>query len=198
VNEPNRKDATLALLDPDLRAIAEANVTAGGKLRSMIKAPKESLPPWHIVTPAPAAELLGYYREAETKVGVPWQYLAAIHLVETRMGRIRGNSDAGAQGPMQFLPATFKQYGEGGDIQSNHDSILAAARLLKRNGAPDNLRNALFNYNHDNRYVDAVIAYADRMKTDDRAYYGYHQWQVYYVTVAGDVWLNEGFKGPPA
>ncbi|MBW3651834.1 MAG: lytic transglycosylase domain-containing protein, partial [Actinobacteria bacterium] len=135
VNRPELKEPTLSRLEPQLRATAEANVMAGAKLRAMLKAPKTSLPPWRIVAPAPASELLGYYREAEAEIGVPWQYLASIHLVETRMGRIRGVSDAGAQGPMQFMPATWKGYGNGGDINSNHDAILAAARLLKRNGA---------------------------------------------------------------
>lgn len=195
VNRPELKAPTLGRLEGELRAVAEANVTAGAKLRSMLKAPKESLPAWRIVAPAPPEELLGYYRKAEAELGVPWQYLASIHLVETRMGRIRGTSDAGAQGPMQFMPATWRGYGNGGDINSNHDSILAAARLLKRNGAPGDMRNALFNYNRDNRYVDAVLAYADRMAQSPRAYFGYHQWQVYYVTVAGDVWLPEGWTG---
>ena len=168
-------------------------MTAGGKLRAMIKEPRTSLPPWRIVAPAPVDELLGYYKEAEADLGVPWYYLAAIHLVETRMGRIRGNSEANAQGPMQFLPATWEQYGNGGDIQSNKDAIAAAARYLKRNGAPGDMRNAVWNYNHDFRYVDAVLAYGDRMRDDERAYYGYHQWQVYYVTTVGDIWLPEGY-----
>jgi hypothetical protein len=194
VNEPERKDAVLALLSPELRAVAETNVAAGGKLRAMIKTPKTSLPPWRIVPPAPADELLGYYKAAEAELGVPWYYLAGIHLVETRMGRIRGNSEANAQGPMQFLPATWAQYGNGGDINSNKDAIAAAARYLKRNGAPGDMRNAVWNYNHDYRYVEAVLAYGDRMKADERAFYGYHQWQVYYVTTAGDVWLPEGYS----
>ena len=58
------------------------------------------------VTP-PAAELLADYNAAAQATGVGWQYLAAVHLVETRMGRIRGTSAAGAEGPMQFLPSTF-------------------------------------------------------------------------------------------
>ncbi|HVF32366.1 MAG TPA: lytic transglycosylase domain-containing protein [Acidimicrobiales bacterium] len=194
VNAPDRKAAVLALLTPQLQAVAEANVTAGGKLRSMITKPRTSLPPWRIVPPAPVDELLGYYRAAEAEFGVPWYHLAAIHLVETRMGRIRGNSEANAQGPMQFLPATWAQYGNGGDIQSNKDAIAAAARYLKRNGAPGDMRNAVWNYNHDFRYVDAVLAYGERMKADERAYHGYHQWQVYYVTTVGDVWLPEGYS----
>ena len=57
--------------------------------------------------------------------GVPWNYLAAIHLIETRFGSIEGTSTAGAQGPMQFLPSTFEAYGDGGDIHSLRDSIMA-------------------------------------------------------------------------
>ncbi len=194
VNDPSRQAATYALLSPDLRAVADVNVTAGAKLRSMIKQPKTSLPPWHIVAPAPTEELLGYYKAAETDFGVPWYDLAAIHLVETRMGRIRGNSEANAQGPMQFLPATWAAYGNGGDINSNKDAIAAAARYLKRNGAPEDMRKAVWNYNHDYRYVDAVLAYGDRMRADERAFAGYHSWQVYYVTTAGDIWLPEGYQ----
>ena len=191
-NDQARREAVFGLLG-DLRVTAETNVSANMKLRSMIKEPRTALPPWRIVPPAPPAELLGYYKQAEADLGVPWYYLASIHLVETRMGRIRGNSEANAQGPMQFLPATWAQYGNGGDIQSNKDAIAAAARYLKRNGAPNDMRNALFNYNRDTRYVDAVLAFGDRMKADERAYYGYHGWQVYYVTTVGDVWLPEGY-----
>lgn len=191
-NDQARREAVFGLLG-DLRLIAETNVSANMKLRSMIKEPRTALPPWRILTPAPASELLGYYKQAEAELGVPWYYLASIHLVETRMGRIRGNSEANAQGPMQFLPATWEQYGNGGDIQSNKDAIAAAARYLKRNGAPNDMRNALFNYNRDARYVDAVLAFGDRMKADERAYSGYHGWQVYYVTTVGDVWLPEGY-----
>jgi hypothetical protein len=191
-NDQARREAVFGLLG-DLRVVAETNVSANMKLRSMIKEPRTALPPWRIVPPAPPAELLGYYKQAEADLGVPWYYLASIHLVETRMGRIRGNSEANAQGPMQFLPSTWEQYGNGGDIQSNKDAIAAAARYLKRNGAPNDMRNALFNYNRDTRYVDAVLAFGDRMKADERAYYGYHGWQVYYVTTVGDVWLPEGY-----
>jgi membrane-bound lytic murein transglycosylase B len=197
VVHPEWMPEALAQVPASLRPVAQANVDAGSQLRRLTK-PKTALPAWRIVAPAPADELLADYKGAEAEIGVPWPYLAAINLVETRMGRIRGNSDAGAQGPMQFLPATFAQYGNGGDIQSPHDAIYAAARLLKRNGAPGDMRNAIYNYNHDQRYVDAVTAYAGRMAADVRAYYGYHQWQVYYVTTAGDVWLPEGYVGPKA
>ena len=65
----------------------------------------------------------------------------------------------------------------------------AKGQLLRANGAPANIDNALFNYNRSNRYVRAVKAYADQMKADERAYLGYYHWQVYYF----DTWLPEGW-----
>jgi membrane-bound lytic murein transglycosylase B len=189
---PEWLPAVLAAVPSTLRQTVEANVTAGMELRALTS-PRSSLPPWRIVAPAPAEELLGYYREAEQAYGVPWEYLAAIHLVETRMGRIRGTSTAGAQGPMQFLPSTWAAYGEGGDINSNRDSILAAGRYLRRNGAPHDMDNALFNYNHSQRYVRAINLYAREMRTNERAYLAYYHWQVYYRLVTGDVLLPVGY-----
>ena len=186
---------TLAALPAELRTHETANVEASTKLRTLVGKPRTALPPWRIVDPAPLEELRGYYQEAQREYGVPWQYLAAVNFVETRFGRIRGTSEAGAQGPMQFLPATWRQYGEGGDINSYRDSIRAAARYLKRNGAPGDMRNALYNYNRSNLYVDAVIAYGDRMAADGTAFRSYYRWQVYYLTTAGDVWLPTGY-GP--
>lgn len=182
----------LEKVPPSLRATVRANVGAGTELRALTR-PQPALPPWRIVAPAPADELLGYYKAAEAGQGVPWSYLAAIHLVETRMGRIRGTSTSGAQGPMQFLPATWSRYGEGGDVNSNRDSIMAAARYLVRNGAPGDLGRALFAYNHSRHYVNAVTAYAEQMKSDERAYYGYYHWQVYYRLVDGDRLLPVGY-----
>ena len=186
------RDAVLVALPDDVRRAAIANLDAGADLRALTT-PRDELPPWRIIEPAPADELARYYRDAEAEFGVPWNYLAAIHLIETRMGRIRGTSVAGAQGPMQFMPATWAAFGEG-DVNNDRDAIRAAARYLRHNGAPGNMANALFRYNNSQRYVRAVTAYAEVMRADPVAFRGYYHWQVYYRTTRGDVLLPVGYR----
>ena len=189
---PEWKDTVLAGLPQGQRDAVLGTLEAGKQLR-MLQGPVPSrLPDWKIVAPAPIPELLSYYKEAGATFGIDWQYLAAIHLVETRMGRIRGLSSAGAQGPMQFMPATWAQYGTG-DINDNHDAILGAARYLKAAGAPGNMQRALFAYNHSQAYVNALLDYADVMRADQNAYRGYWGWQVYYPTKDGPVLLPTGW-----
>jgi len=119
--------------------------------------------------------------------------LAAINLVETRMGRIVGPSSAGAQGPMQFLPATWARYGEGGDIHDARAAIAAAARLLAANGAARDLSSALYHYNPSVHYVRGVLAFAAAIASDIRTFYGYYGWRVYAATTAGTFMLPEGY-----
>jgi membrane-bound lytic murein transglycosylase B len=189
----------LGLLDESLHAKVQANVAANRELRALVRTPREELPAWRIVPAAPMDELRSYYQAGEAEFGVPWQYLAAVNLTETRMGRLRGTSTAGAQGPMQFIPSTWEAYGEG-DINSDRDAIRAAARYLAANGgdcrpgAPCDLDNALYRYNPTPKYVNAVKAYAEQMRVDERAYRGYYHWQVYYWSTLGDVWLMVGYE----
>lgn len=193
VRHPRLVPEVLAQLPPTLRRVVQANVLAGRELRKLNR-PARRLPRWRIVAPAPAAQLLAAYRAAQARQAVPWEYLAAIHLVETRLGRIRGTSSAGAQGPMQFLPSTWKRYGRGGDIDATGDAIGAAARLLGANGAPADMAGALYAYNPSRRYVRAVSAYASQLRANQRAFLGYYHWQVFY----GDTLLPEGYPARPA
>ena len=183
-----------AALPDDLRPVMAANVAAGRALRRPLRRPQTELPAWRVVEPAPADELRSYYEEGEGLYGVPWEYLAAVNLTETRMGRIRGLSTAGARGQMQFIPSTWARYGQG-DIDDPHDAILAAARYLAANGGGSgNLANALYRYNPASWYVTAVTAYAEQMVADERAYLGYHAWQVYFTTELGDILLPVGYE----
>jgi soluble lytic murein transglycosylase-like protein len=179
-------------LGPQTAVVVRGAVRAARLLHAMTS-PQPRLPRWRIVAPPPASELLGYYRVAQRRTGVPWTYLAAIHLVETRMGRIRGASTAGALGPMQFLPSTWQVYGAGGDINDPRDAILAAARLLKANGAPGDMGGALRHYNASTRYVRAVSEYARTMKRSSSAYRGYWHWRVLYRHARGTYLLPVGY-----
>ncbi len=185
------RDAFLAAVPVELRGTVTANLDATADLRATVIPGPDPPTSWRIVEPAPLDDLARYYREAEAEFGVPWTYLAAIHLVETRMGRIRGVSVAGAQGPMQFMPGTWAAYGEG-DVNSDRDAIRAAARYLRANRAPADMANALFRYNNSQRYVRAVTAYAEIMRAEPDAYRGYYHWQVYYLTIKGDILLPVG------
>ncbi|MGH2760336.1 MAG: transglycosylase SLT domain-containing protein [Actinomycetota bacterium] len=191
VVNPGWLEQVLAAVPADLHPTVRSNVEAGAELRALT-APREAMPDWRIVAPPPPADLRKYYDDAQVESGVGWPYLAAIHLVETRMGRIRGTSTAGARGPMQFLPQTWERWGSG-DIESPRDSIRAAARYLKGHGAPSDMPRALFAYNHSDRYVKAVTSYAEQIRADDGAYLGYYHWPVYYRTTQGDALLPVGW-----
>jgi Transglycosylase SLT domain len=181
-------------IPPSLLEIYDRNVDARRQLTALNEGQaKDTLPAWRIDPPTPADELLGYYRNAEAATGVAWNYLAAINLVETGLGRVVGMSHAGAQGPMQFLPSTFAKYGDGGDILSPHDSIMAAGRYLAANGFADDHDRAIFRYNNSSRYVGAVNDYAAVLASDPAAFAGYYRWDIYYHTTAGDVRLPIGY-----
>ncbi len=183
--------ATLAALGGQASGTMRACVDASAALSGLGRA-QSRLPHWRIVRAAAPGTLLGYFREAQARLGVPWEDLAAIELIETDFGRVEGLSSAGAQGPMQFLPASWARYGSG-QVGNQQDAILAAARLLRANGAPGDMALALYHYNNSTRYVQAVEDYARRMGADPRSYYGYYYWQVVYDRAGGPVILPVGY-----
>ena len=129
--------------------------------------------------PEPAARLLRYYRAAQRRFGVQWPVLAAANFVESAFGRMRNSSAAGAQGPMQFIPSTWRAYGMGGDVNDPHDAIMGAANYLRASGAPGDLIGALYAYNPSDLYVRAVLAYGGRIRRDPAAFLSYYSWQVF-------------------
>ncbi|UMG91990.1 transglycosylase SLT domain-containing protein [Nocardioides sp. TF02-7] len=177
------------------RADVSAHVHARRSLRSLHTTLTDELPAWRIAEPAPLADLLRFYRKGERVHGVPWEVLAAINLVETGFGRIRGVSSAGAQGPMQFIPSTWAAYGEG-DVDDPHDAILAAARYLAASGGAggrDGLEDALYSYNNHSGYVAGILAYASVLERDPQALRTLSAWQIIYLSTIGDLWLPVGY-----
>ena len=129
----------------------------------------------------PADYLAWYMAAAKTCPGLPWSVLAGIGEVESDHGRstlpgIRsGANSAGAEGPMQFEPATFSQFAVNADPgqplspYDPADAIYTAAAMLcasgARGGSPAGLQNAVFAYNHAQWYVSEVMAWAAKYAT---------------------------------
>jgi cell wall-associated NlpC family hydrolase len=121
----------------------------------------------------PPAMLALYQTAATTCPGLPWTVLAAIGTIESGNGTSdlpgvhSGANSAGAEGPMQFEPATFAEYDEpvppgGASPPSPYDAtdaVYAAAKMLCDNGAANgaNLNAAVFAYNHSDTYVSEVL-----------------------------------------
>ena len=136
--------------------------------------------------PAAPGRLLAWYREAERRFGINRWVLASVNFIESAFGRTRSASHAGAQGPMQFLPATWSAYGLGGNVRDPHDAILGAANYLHASGAPADYRRALWSYNNSDLYVAAVLRYARQMRRQSRRFYAYWSWQVFVRTARGE------------
>ena len=126
----------------------------------------------------PADYLAWYQAAAQTCPGLPWPVLAGIGKVESDHGRSNlpgvhsGVNSAGAEGPMQFLPATFAHYavnaGPGHPLTPYDpaDAIYTAARMLcadgARGGTSVGIQQAIFAYNHATWYVTEVLDWAAR------------------------------------
>ncbi len=119
-------------------------------------------------------EYLRLYLQAAARYGLDWAVLAGIGKVECDHGRDPAPSctqegavnSAGAGGPMQFLAATWAQYGvdaEGDgppDRWNPADAIYGAANYLRASGAPADYRDAIYAYNHAWWYVAEVERWA--------------------------------------
>ncbi len=178
------------------RAAAATDVRATADLVALTP-PEPRLPPWRIIAAPSPSKLRADYRAAQAATGVGWSYLAAINFVETDFGRIAGPSTAGAQGPMQFLPATWAIYGRG-NIHRPRAAIMAAARFLRANGAAQAIGPALHAYNPSWLYVDAVLRYARRLRASPGSFTSYYRRQVICHLARGWVWLPRGYGTNPA
>ncbi len=107
--------------------------------------------------------LLPIYQAAGIEYGIRWEILAAINEIETDYGRNLNVSSAGAVGWMQFMPATWAAYGTDAnkdgrkDPYNPVDAIFAAARYLAAANYANDVRAAIWAYNHADWYVDSVL-----------------------------------------
>jgi cell wall-associated NlpC family hydrolase len=142
--------------------------------------------------------------QAGARYDVPWTVLAGIYYEECDFGQSQlagcnpsgTENSAGAQGPGQFLPTTWRKglapyqlippgppttsndqgYATDGDGDGvadpwdPADATAATARLLAASGASTgNLTAAVFAYNHSTDYVDAVLAQAAKYQQEAQA-----------------------------
>jgi Transglycosylase SLT domain len=133
----------------------------------------------------PPRYLAWYQAAARTCPGLRWEVLAGIGTMESDNGRSRargvhhGKNRKGAEGPMQFEPATFREYAVRADRSARltpydpKDAIFSAARMLcadgARGGTRKGVRGAIFAYNHAHWYVRDVLAIAARYTAAARA-----------------------------
>ncbi len=131
------------------------------------------------VEPIPYERYVQLYKASAKRYGFAkdWYVLAAVGKVESNHGENMGPSSAGAMGPMQFLPSTWREYGTDGNrdgvanIMDPEDAVPAAAAYLKAGGAPKDWYAALYTYNHAGWYVRKVLGMAEgyrRLANDDK------------------------------
>jgi hypothetical protein len=166
----NAPGADLAALMRQVQGI----LGPGGTVRNLVPvaAAAPSLPVDDNVPAGQPASWLDLYRESAAQYcpGLSWTVLAAIGQIESGDGANEGPSSAGALGPMQFMPSTWRIWGTDGfgqtgapDIMNPLDAVPSAARMLCAGGAASGgagLSAAIFGYNHAGWYVSEVLALA--------------------------------------
>jgi hypothetical protein len=153
---------------PALKHEVRALIGRGGKVISLRE---PQLPVDAATSSGKPSNYIELFRESAARYcpGMSWTVLAAIGQIESGDGANTGPSSAGAEGPMQFLPSTWQEwgitaFGEPGppNVMDPYDAVPSAARLLCAAGAgtPAGLARAIFAYNHADWYVAEVLALA--------------------------------------
>ncbi|MBS1846016.1 MAG: lytic murein transglycosylase [Actinobacteria bacterium] len=150
----------------------EAAKRAGEEAGTSLPAPVLQIPSLTASACAATAvppQLIPIYRRASAAYALGPQgpaVLAGINAVETGFGTNLGPSSAGAEGWMQFMPATWAEYGVDAngdgvaDPSNPEDAIFSAARYLSAAGMPADTYGAIYAYNHADWYVSEVLANA--------------------------------------
>ncbi|MEX1123921.1 MAG: lytic transglycosylase domain-containing protein [Patescibacteria group bacterium] len=121
----------------------------------------------YLADPGPAGKR-ALAKKAAAAYGIDWKVLQAVWQVESGQSWYRSvRSYAGATGPCQFMPGTWRAYAVDGngdgikDVTYAPDCLFGAAKLLAANGAASgNVVGALLRYNHSMAYVNLVLSIA--------------------------------------
>lgn len=117
------------------------------------------------------AEKDEWVQKAASAYGIRPELLQAVWQIESgQTWYTYTRSYAGATGPLQFMPGTWRKYAADGngdgrmDINDARDALFGAAKLLAANGANRGQEEkALFAYNHSSSYVKKVLSIAASM-----------------------------------
>ena len=166
--------APAAGLAPLTRAVR----AAAGRGARIYSLRREQLPVSSSVAGGLPTTYIGLFQQSAARYcpGMSWTILAAIGQIESADGTNEGPSTAGALGPMQFLPSTWRIWGTDGfgqtgtpDIMNPYDAVPSAARMLCADGAASgghSLYQAIFDYNHAGWYVTEVLDLAGAYAAD--------------------------------
>jgi Transglycosylase SLT domain len=162
---------TIAKLRREVRAVVGRHATLVTLREQQVLPNSSAAAPASAVTTKRPTTYIQLFQESAAKYcpGLPWTVLAAIGQIESNDGADVGPSTAGALGPMQFEPATWRvwgitAFGEPGppNIMDPYDAVPSAAQYLCAAGGATaaGLPKAIFAYNHANWYVAEVLALA--------------------------------------
>ncbi len=109
--------------------------------------------------------LLMQQAAASSGCGLDWSVLAGLEKVESDFGRnprMYTPHDGGIVGLVQMQPGNWAVFAPpGGNPFDPQDALSAAAKYLCAHGAAQDIRRALFAYNHDQQYVGQVLGWAE-------------------------------------